>query len=653
MTTDDATTNQASPEITPYVGAALPRIADDVVARPRITESLVALCTRHPLVQVIAAAGAGKTTAVAQAIGALTRPTAWIALEEWHLVPGRLCDDLVAALDPIVPGLAGEIERSRTRGAGPAELAGIAGSLAGLRQALIVIDDCHVVRESAEAIAVISSLVRLGRPSLRVVLVGRTALRLASLGLEALDPAATLGDDVLRATPDEAGRILRRAHPSIGMDEALEATDGWVAGLVFEAWRSSDRGRPAADPLSQYLAREVRPRLGSSAEELLIASSIFDELDVGRAEALGAADARSWFAELRAAGVPGVWAPDGSGMRLHPAIRDSLRAELRTGLGSRRRSAARGAGRALEQEGDLERAAELYLEAGAREDLPRVVPDVVRGLIERRDAEQAGRYLAAVRFDPEPADIVLARLVMASIRGSASEGCAVIDQVSRASRLAQVIAEQPTIGAFGCHFLASVGRLDAAVDVLGAIPPGRAADVARLALSLVRDDPETPMPPFAGDALDASIARLLWSRGRMAELREGRSVWSEETGVLQIGVPGAGEPLSGVSAPLARLLVRFSQAISRRDLATARDCIAATRTRRDHVVAVALRGGGRDETRAQPGPGASGGRPISRPGRRCRPLLRGARRHLGGRRPPARRRTRGERRWSCAKRSRA
>ena len=303
---------------------------------------MVDLLGRYPLVQVIAAAGAGKTTAVAQTVDSLARPTAWIALEEWHVVGGRLCDDLVAGLESIVPGLAGEIDRGRARGAGATELAAIAGSLAGLRQVLVVIDDCHVVRESAEAIAVISALARLGSPSLQLVLVGRSSLPLTGLGLDALDPAATLGDDVLLATPEEAGVILGRRHSPIGVDEALDATDGWIAGLVFEAWRSSGQGSSHGDPLGAYLEREVRPRLGSSGEDLLIASSIFDELDVGRAEALGAADALWWFAELRSAGVPAVWAPDGSGMRLHPAVRERLRAELRAGP-------ARGGGRSPPQ----------------------------------------------------------------------------------------------------------------------------------------------------------------------------------------------------------------------------------------------------------------------------------------------------------------
>ena len=112
------------------------------------------------------------------------------------------------------------------------------------------------------------------------------------------------------------------------------------------------------------------------------------------------------------------------------------------------------------------------------------------------------------------------------------------------------------------------------MEVLGATPPGRAADVGRLALSLVRDDPEAPIPPFTGDVLDALIARLLMSRGRYTELRAGRSVWAETTGALQIGMPGTGDSPSSPTSSLARFMVGFSRAIGMRDLATARECVA-------------------------------------------------------------------------------
>jgi hypothetical protein len=50
---------------------ALPWIGDRIVARPRVTDAILDRLDRHPLLQVVAPAGAGKTTALVQAAAAL------------------------------------------------------------------------------------------------------------------------------------------------------------------------------------------------------------------------------------------------------------------------------------------------------------------------------------------------------------------------------------------------------------------------------------------------------------------------------------------------------------------------------------------------------------------------------------------------------
>lgn len=565
---------RADPGRSDVEARAIPRIADDVVARPRVIDALLGLVWRYPLVQVTAAAGAGKTTAVAQALETVDRPVAWLPLDEWHCSPGRLLDDLVAALEPCIPVLGRKIRHARASGADAVELAAIAGSIAHLGRLILVVDDCHVLRRSSEATAVIAALIRRSAPGLRVLLVGRTDLPLAGLGVAALDPGARLADDVLRANSEEADAILRQHGSAAEVGEALAATNGWVAGLVFESWRSRDPKSPGADALGEYLAREVRPRLAPDTAEHLVASSVFDEIDLRRAKAVGVEDVRSWLSALREAGVPAVWAPDGSAMRLHPRIREHLRMELRNGPPERLRAVATAAADVLEREGDLERAVELLLQAEVTtDDLQRLLPEAILAVVGRRDVTQAERYLAEVRLDPEPAAVVLARLTIASIRASSVDGCNVIDRVDRAGHLARLIADEPAIGAFASHFLAGSLRIAEAEDVLAVMPVGRAADVARLVLSLARDDPECPIPSFAGDALDSSIARLLYCRGRLVELRARRTEWVESTGAVEVSAPGTSLSRSFAAEGFPRVMARFSHALDLRDVATARACV--------------------------------------------------------------------------------
>lgn len=556
----------------PRSGSSLaPPYGGGVIERPRVTALLADAVARHAVVQVVAAAGAGKTTAVAHAAQALPQPVAWLTLEEWHSAPGRLCDDLARVFAPIVPGVPAEVDRARARGARPSEIAGIIGSLAALSGAVVVLDDSHAIRGSEGSVAALARAIRLGRPRLRAVIAGRAELPLPGVGVESLDPGCIVGDEALRATPEEAAAILRGRPEGPSPEEALEATDGWVAGLAFEVWRSS--GPAATDRLGAYLRREVRPRLSPAADSLMVASSLLDEVDPQRARALGADDPAALLAELRAAGVPAFWGSDGARMRMHPAIRESLAAELRGGPGQRHRSAARAAASVLEREGDAERAADLYLEVGDGEALSRIAPDLVMRLIDRRDIDAARRHLDAVRVEPEPASLVLARLVIALLEGRTEEGMAVLARIP-SDRMDELVRDEPAVGAFACHFLASQGRLDDAARVLAATPPGRAADTSRLALSLIRDDPGAPLPGLVGDVLDASLTRLLWSRGRFAELRAGRTAWLDESGVLQLGVAGTGTSTDGLTSPIARLLVAFNRAVELRDVGAARECVA-------------------------------------------------------------------------------
>lgn len=548
-------------------------VSDRVIPRPRVRDALVERIERHGLVQVVASAGSGKTTAVAQATEGLGRSLAWLTLEEWHRSPGKLLDDLVLALEPVAPGLQGEVRRARAEGAEASEVAALIGSFLRRQHALLVVDDCHLLKDSPDAVAVLAALARRGPPGLHVVLVGRTALPLVGVGVESHDPDATVGDELLRASADEASEILAALGSSVDVAEALEATNGWVAGLVFETWRTGDLGPLSEDPLRAYLEREVRPRLAEDVAELLVASSVFDEVDASRAEALGVEDPRAWILALREAGVPAFFAADGSAVRLHVRIRELLRDELLTGPAERRRAVLRAAAGALEREGELERALDLYLETDDEAAAGRLLPEVILDVVERQDVELAERYLAAVRLDPEPARVVLARFVLASIRASISALEAVLEPLVADGRLPELIAEEPAIGVIACNALAS-NRQEMATDVLAMIPAGRAADVARLILSVAQDDPLAPIPPFAGDVLDVVIARALYSRGLLRELRAGQTAWAESAGTHTLaGLDSSGS--GPTSVPLfIQVLSRFTQAVASRDVRAASACVA-------------------------------------------------------------------------------
>jgi len=84
-----------------------PPTPEGYVARRRLDELLGALIERERAVAVCAAAGAGKTTAVASAARSLGLPLAWLTLDPADAAPGHLVLSLEAALARRLPRLAG------------------------------------------------------------------------------------------------------------------------------------------------------------------------------------------------------------------------------------------------------------------------------------------------------------------------------------------------------------------------------------------------------------------------------------------------------------------------------------------------------------------------------------------------------------------
>jgi len=77
---------------------AVPPQPERLVGRPRIDRLLAELIESHGLVWVCATAGAGKTTAVIEALPLLDRHVAWLTLDDTDAAPGRLVTYLEAAL---------------------------------------------------------------------------------------------------------------------------------------------------------------------------------------------------------------------------------------------------------------------------------------------------------------------------------------------------------------------------------------------------------------------------------------------------------------------------------------------------------------------------------------------------------------------------
>lgn len=530
----------ASTTVEPRPNVGLPFVGDRVVDRPRVAAAIVERLGRSSLLHVLAPPGSGKTTALVQAAHRLDVPVAWLTLEDWDSNPGMLVEDLIAALTAAVPGLHRSLVATQRKGADPVQIAATAGSLASNHDLVLVVDDAHLIEHSPEATAALGALIRYREPGLRVVLGARRLLDLKRLGTGATDSDSVVGPALLAADLLEAESILAGLGSSADPGEALAATEGWVAGLFLGLQAEPDRPRSGAsgdiDPLALYLKSEILEEMSTDARDLLVRCSAFDRLDESRARGLGFADPRALLVEISSSGIPATWPRDRAWMRLHPRVRELLLAELESHPETDVRTVWFSAGAVLAGEGQIERAIDAFTRAGATEEAGRLLPDVILEIVRRPDIELAGRLLAQASLpEPEPPQVVLARLLVASFHADADAGLAVVGRLVQHGQLAHVIEEQPTAGTLAAGFYAARGFLDDAIAVVDLIPPGRAADAARLWLSLARDDRAAPFPPLAGDDLDAIIARSIYSRGKLRLLElDSDSAWIASTGIDQL-----------------------------------------------------------------------------------------------------------------------
>lgn len=271
--------------------------------RPALERRLVKALGEQPLVLLCAPAGCGKTALLVRAIEQLPagHGAAWVALDAGDDLH-RLLQCLWQALEPFdLPwrtspeGLAA-MATSRD----PRQLHQAAETLVNtldaceLPHGVIAIDDLHHV-DDAEALAFLDRLVlRLGeRWTLAITTRQEPALRLARLRAMGLLTELRAAD--LQFTRDEALALLLPAGLDGDAAEALHRrTLGWPAGLrlALGGARGAAPGSAIDRQAFDYLTSEVLQQLEPGLREFLLRTSVLQELDADRCQAL-TGDARA------------------------------------------------------------------------------------------------------------------------------------------------------------------------------------------------------------------------------------------------------------------------------------------------------------------------------------------------------------------------
>ncbi len=297
-----------------------------------------------PIVSVVAPAGYGKTTLLAQWAERDGKAFAWVSVDEKDNDPKVLLTYVARALDAVQP------VDQRVFSALSSPASSVPGSVvprlgaafaAMTAPVVLVLDDVHLVRNS-ECRAALSVLADHVPDGSRLVLAGREEppVQLARLRAEGRVFEIGLGD--LSLTRPEAAFLLRAAEVTLGADDVAELhrrTEGWPVGLYLAALYLREGGSLAQAALSfggddrlvsEYVESEFLERISQKQREFLIRAAALERMSGPLCEAVldlpGAAASLENLAQSNLLLVPldqrGQW------YRYHHLFRDMLQAQL-------------------------------------------------------------------------------------------------------------------------------------------------------------------------------------------------------------------------------------------------------------------------------------------------------------------------------------
>ena len=268
-----------------------PHLGDESIPRTLLVERLDDLAG-PPIVVACAAAGYGKTTALAQWVASRARPdVAWVSIDAHDDDPVVLLTYVAVALDRIAPIDPGVFEALTSTGTSieTTVLPRLGAALADAEAVSLVLDDVHAIEnpQSVDAIVALAAHVPQGS---RLVLSTRdhSAFPLARWRTRGL--TAELGPEDLRMDEQEARGLLEATAAGFSDEHAGELvrrTEGWPAGLYLAALSARARGVTAAtastfsgnDPLvADFLRSELLASLPAHEVRFLMQTSLLEQL---------------------------------------------------------------------------------------------------------------------------------------------------------------------------------------------------------------------------------------------------------------------------------------------------------------------------------------------------------------------------------------
>jgi DNA-binding SARP family transcriptional activator len=431
-----------------------PPLRDETLARDRLLDWL-ATKIHDRVVLVLADAGYGKTTLLADFSRRTRLRTLWYRLEDDDRDWIAFLNHLVAAGQEHDPGFApttASMLADMSVG-GPTRDSAIDVFLRELpaiaeHGAVLILDDFHLVDDSADVRLIVRELVARAPERMSVVFASRRPPTIPLARLRAAGEVAELGTDDLRFDATETRRLFsesygRTLEPDV-LADVVARTEGWAASLQLVQAALRDRtpteirrfvrGLSGADKeLYDYLAEEVVGDLPDDLQQFLMRTSILQTLSAELAAVVVDIDATEVTRLTTAAErLTLLTRPTRSSQglqRYHPLVREFLEARLRLTIGESEVAALHRRTAAAAASIDWRVAAHHYREAGDVELVGSVVASAIPEIMGSGQYVVAAEYMAPIPPNLRPAGLALVESRLAMQAGSYGKAIALSRKV--------------------------------------------------------------------------------------------------------------------------------------------------------------------------------------------------------------------------------
>jgi DNA-binding SARP family transcriptional activator len=419
---------------------------DDTLSRERLNSWLERAASGR-LALIVAEAGFGKTTLLADWALHTGRMTAWYRLEQddrdWltfirHIVAS------VRELDPefapetfgllLALGSGGPTQQDLVASLAREVAAFGVGSTRGLT---LILDDYHVVDGFEETEPIVRALLDRTAPGFSVVISTRSMPRFPIGRLRARGGVMTLEGAELCFDIGETTRLFRDAyHRPLDEDvvsDLFDRTEGWAALLTLVRTGLDDRGHndprvlvahldASRGDLYDFLAEEVLATLSPDLQHFLTRVALLMSVDVERARLVHdrpAEDIAAALAECERLGL--LTRPDReSPHRFHPLVREFLVAHLTAEIGEAVVRELHGKlGREFETR-DWLPAAWHYRQAGDPDSAARVLDAAIPDVLAAGHFEHTRQFLDGTAGSPDRAGGLVLRTRLELERGNSA-----------------------------------------------------------------------------------------------------------------------------------------------------------------------------------------------------------------------------------------